>query len=138
MAEPGYLGKVMIGDVEVGGMFNWNYGGETRASEDIIAFGQEVIHDEPTLIKGGELQLSGNVKIGDDGIALLIAAFSLGTKYLADEIQFFINEDEYFTPDATSSIFVSKIKAINHDASGIAKIEATFKVDGQLEELTET
>ena len=136
MAEPGYLGKVTINvaNTVIGGMLAWNYSGDVRASEEVVEFGSAIVHDEPTLIRGGEVQISGNVKIGDAGVTALNAAFDAGTKLGPTAVKFYINATKYLCPTTGSTVFVTKVKSMSNDAAGIAKIEATFKVDGQLEE----
>jgi len=136
MAEAGHKGAILLGIVPIGGMFDWRYSGEERDGEDVVEFGNEVVLNEPTVIRGGVVTAQGNAKLGDAGVAAAKVAFDAGTKYVADAIFFQINATSHMTPDATSNVYISKFSATEHEASGICKVSMEFKVSGQLDTVT--
>lgn len=138
MAHAGYKGKIEVGGTEVGGMFAWNYDGESRDMEDIVEYGDAQVHREPTLVHAGDIACQGNVKYGDAGVALLEAAFTAATKYAPDAIKFYIDDTKYMTPTTGSTVVCTKIHSVDHNASGIAKVEIGFAVDGAMEEKADT
>lgn len=137
--ESGRLGKIDIGGVQLLGMATWNHsGGSRRIIEAPETFDAEYVEKLPGIIEGGEIEVTGVLKIGDPGLDLLIAKFIAGTTYIHDGIKFHVNSTDFYTPEEAltppSNCWMSKKPdAVNHEASGICAVSMTFVVSGQLE-----
>lgn len=137
MAEQGHKGSIKIyvsaALAAIGGMFNWKYSGEIRESEEIVEYGSDVALHEPTILKGGVISAQGNCKKGDVGYEQAKSDFDAGTKLDGTKVQFFVNDVDYYAPDATSTVYISKFNGVDHEASGTCRVEMEFQVSGQLE-----
>lgn len=137
--KAGYKGAVYIGAQKIGGSTVWSYSGETRNMQDIDEFEDEDINSLPLQIMGGEVAISGNLKIGDAGQVALETAF--GGKTSLTDLKLYVDKSttSYFTPDAAvlmngipSHCIVTSVRAVGDDKSGIATFSVTLKVNGRL------
>lgn len=146
MAAPkaGYKGDVCIGAQKIGGSTTWSYDGETRQMQPIDEFEDEHIMEIPTQIVGGNVTITGNLKMGDAGQVLLETRLADGAQIT--DLKLYIDKaaNKYYTPDPTvlmtgdnvpSHAIVTTAKAIGDDKSGIGTFSATLKINGALKQV---
>ena len=136
----GKLGFVELGGVTIAEMANWSYSGEVR---DVIeapeVYDSEYIEAFGGTLKGGDIEISGMLKIADAGQIALKTAFDANTE--STDLKLYINATQYITPsDATtpaSYTYVTKVTAIEHAASGVVMVSCSMKCSGQMVHATD-
>ncbi len=139
--KAGYKGGVYIGAQKIGGSTTWAYDGETRQMQAIDEFEDEHIMALPMQIIGGNVTISGNLKMGDAGQVLLETRLADGAQIT--DLKLYVDKaaNKYYTPDPAvlmtgdnvpSHAIVITAKAIGDDKSGIATFSATLTINGAL------
>lgn len=139
--KAGYKGAVYIGAQKIGGSTTWAYDGETRNMQDIDEFGDEHIMALPLQIVGGNVTITGNLKMGDAGQVLLETRLADAAQIT--DLKLYIDKvaNTYFTPDPAVTLTVDNIpshaivttaKAIGDDKSGIGNFSVTLRINGAL------
>ena len=139
--KAGYKGAVYIGAQKIGGSTTWAYSGETRNMQDIDEFEDEHIMALPMQIVGGEVTITGNLKMGDAGQILLETRLADAAQIT--DLKLYVDKasNKYFTPDPAvtltvdavpSHAIVTSAKAIGDDKSGIGNFSVTLRICGAL------
>jgi len=137
--KAGYKGAVYIGAQKIGGGTSWGYSGETRNMADIDEFGDENIFQEPLQIAGGDVSISGHLKMADVGQILLETRLADAAEIT--DLKLYIDKtgNKYFTPDPAitsdgiaSHCIVTAAKVVGDEKSGIGTFSATLHVNGTL------
>ncbi len=139
--KAGYKGAVYIGAQKIGGSTTWAYDGETRNMQDIDEFEDEHIMALPLQITGGNVTITGNLKMGDAGQVLLETKLADGSQITDLKLYVSKTDNTYFTPDPAVKLTVDDIpshaivtaaKAIGDDKSGIGNFSVTLRIMGAL------
>ena len=139
--KAGYKGGVYIGAQKIGGSTTWAYSGETRNMQDIDEFEDEHIMALPMQIVGGEVTITGNLKMGDAGQILLETRLADAAQIT--DLKLYVDKagNKYFTPDPAvtltvdavpSHAIVTSAKTIGDDKSGIGNFSVTLRICGAL------
>jgi len=139
--KAGYKGAVYIGAQKIGGATIWGYDGETRNMQDIDEFEDEHVMALPMQIAGGNVTVTGNLKMGDAGQILLETRLADGAQIT--DLKLYVDKslNKYFTPDPAilltvdnipSHAIVTQAKAIGDDKSGIGNFSCTLRICGAL------
>lgn len=137
--KAGYKGAVYVGAQKIGGSTNWTYDGETRNMQDIDEFEDEDVNSLPLQITGGNVVITGNLKMGDAGQVLLETNFASGVSITDLKLYVSKTDNTYFTPDSAilmnsvpSHAIVTAVRAVGDEKSGIGTFSATLKINGRL------
>lgn len=131
----GKNGTVKIGDVVIAEMATWSYSGDLRDSiEAPETYDIDYIESYGGTPKGGDIEISGMLKIADTGQVLAKTKFDANTE-MAD-LKLYIDATHWILPDASltpvSKAYFTKVTAIDHDASGVVMVSMSAKVTGAM------
>lgn len=140
MSEPkgGYLGAAYLGAVQISGIGNWTYGGETVNMGDVDEFGATVKQIALQDV-GGDIVLTGVYLVDTDaGQKALKTAQSARTQITNLKLYSDYDNGIYMSLKAGSHCICTNVNNIGVDSKGIGTFSATFHVNGELEQTGST
>ena len=135
----GKLGTVKIGAVAIAEMATWSYSGDVRDPiEAPEVYDSTHIESFAGTKKGGDIDISGMLKIADAGQILAKTRFDANTE-MAD-LYLYIDATHWLVPDSgtteptrpASKAFFTKVTAIEHAASGVVMVSISAHVSGAM------
>ena len=143
--KAGYKAAFYVDDVQVSGLTNWTYPGETVNMLPVDQFEDTDIEEIPGQMVGGVITISGSYLVdSDEGQKLLETYKNARTKVTDIKLYTDKNATIYLKLCATglnggaSHAIVTNCNNTGVDSSGVGTFSATLKVNGRLDQFGST
>jgi len=128
----GRKGKVALGTDKVAEISYWSWSGVENELLESGEFEDETTTYEYGIQNGGKFTIRGHFDSSDAAGQATLEAAGLNKTKVTDA-RFYIDENNYWTPDADSDLLVEKCRAMEFEKAGIGTIEMVLQVSGTME-----